>query len=336
MLRTLFIFLITLFSLQSLEAQTYSKPRRGEGVSTFLLRNKRNPNVYRDAFVRLNKRKLGRNNSLLYGVSYQIPPLIRPSKPGVTTRPPSLPRKGVEPLFGKRYQHYTVKSNVLQGATYYLCSGHGGPDPGAIGKYGKYKLYEDEYAYDVILRLGRALLERGATVHFIIRDPKDGIRSSRILNYSRNETCMGRPIPLSQLSRLKQRVVAINNLAKKSSSRYKRSVFLHVDSRSLSKRMDVFFYYNSKKGSREMVQRIRNTFEMKYKLHQPGRGFGGTVSTRSLYVMNNVAMPAAFVELGNIQNAFDQPRFMSPDNRQALANWMCDGFVADYVRYRGK
>lgn len=40
-----------------------------------------------------------------------------------------------EPLFGKKYASYAVTSSSLKGATFYLVSGHGGPDPGCIGKY---------------------------------------------------------------------------------------------------------------------------------------------------------------------------------------------------------
>lgn len=75
-----------------------------------------------------------------------------------------------EPLFGKANATYQVTSNSLKGATFYLVSGHGGPDPGCIGKYQGKELHEDEYAYDIILRLGRELLKRGAKVHFIIQD----------------------------------------------------------------------------------------------------------------------------------------------------------------------
>lgn len=86
-----------------------------------------------------------------------------------------------EPLFGKANATYQVTSNSLKGATFYLVSGHGGPDPGCIGKYQGKELHEDEYAYDIILRLGRELLKRGAKVHFIIQDAKDGIRNTTIL-----------------------------------------------------------------------------------------------------------------------------------------------------------
>ena len=56
-----------------------------------------------------------------------------------------------EPLFGKSHSSYTVSSSSLKGAVFYLVSGHGGPDPGCIGKYQGKELHEDEYAYDIIL-----------------------------------------------------------------------------------------------------------------------------------------------------------------------------------------
>ena len=51
-------------------------------------------------------------------------------------------RTGKEPLFGKELATYTISSNELDGACFYLVSGHGGPDPGAIGKYQGKELHE--------------------------------------------------------------------------------------------------------------------------------------------------------------------------------------------------
>ena len=44
--------------------------------------------------------------------------------------------------------------------TFYLVSGHGGPDPGCIGKYRGKELHEDEYAYDIILHFDKALISK--------------------------------------------------------------------------------------------------------------------------------------------------------------------------------
>lgn len=238
-----------------------------------------------------------------------------------------------EPLFGRKHSSYTVESSSLKGAVFYLVSGHGGPDPGCIGKYQGKELHEDEYAYDIILRLGRELLKRGAKVYFIIQDSKDGIRDSYILKNSKRETCMGKPIPLNQIERLSQRCVAINNLYRKDKSSYKRAIFIHVDSRTRNAQTDVYFYHaeNSRYGKR-LASNIQKTFHNKYRKHQPGRGFDGTVSSRDLYVLRNTAPVAVFMELGNIQNSLDQKRLVIPNNRQALANWIADGIVADYKK----
>lgn len=151
------------------------------------------------------------------------------------------PRTGKEPLLGKEYAAYKITSNELSGACFYLVSGHGGPDPGAIGIYQGRQLHEDEYAYDIILRLARELLSRGAKVHIIIQDKKDGIRDGHVLANSKRETCMGDPIPLNQVARLKQRCDWVNKLYRKDKSNYKRAVFIHVDSRSKGQQTDVFF-----------------------------------------------------------------------------------------------
>ena len=240
-------------------------------------------------------------------------------------------KSGKEPLFGKALATYPISSYELSGACFYLVSGHGGPDPGAIGTYQGHKLHEDEYAYDIVLRLGRELLMRGAKVHFIIQDKKDGIRNGTILENSKRETCMGKEIPLDQVTRLKQRSQKIDHLYKKDKGSYKRAIFIHIDSRSRGKQTDVYFYHapGSKQGKR-LADRMRNTLASKYKKHQPGRGFNGTVSERGLYVLRNTQPAGVYLELGNIRNSRDQQRLVLENNRQTLAKWIAEAIVADY------
>jgi N-acetylmuramoyl-L-alanine amidase len=238
---------------------------------------------------------------------------------------------GKEPLFGKELATYTVASESLRGASFYLVAGHGGPDPGAIGIYQGRPLHEDEYAYDIILRLARELMMRGAKVEVIIQDKKDGIREGRILAGSKRETCMGKVIPLKQTERLQQRAAKINELYRQDKSKYKRAIFIHVDSRSESKQTDVYFYHaNGSKGGKRLADNLKKTFTAKYRKHQPGRGFTGTVSGRNLYVLRNTSPVGVFLELGNIRNKQDQKRLVLPSNRQALARWIADGIEADY------
>lgn len=323
--------LVVLFIFNaSLIAQEKAFPKKGEGVTLFLKRHNRVGKEYHDEFIKLNKTRLGSGNSLRMGVKYHLPPLKGTA--ATATKKPNF-----EPLFGKELAQYQVTSSELKGSCFYLVSGHGGPDPGAIGKMGNVELHEDEYAYDVMLRLARNLMMKGAKVHIIIQDAKDGIRNDRFLNNTKRETCMGAPIPFNQVRRLEQRSEKINSLFKKDKELYKRAIFMHIDSRSKSHQTDVFFYYQDKNSeSKHLAKTMKSTFEHKYNRHQPGRGFTGTVGQRGLYVLRKTTPPSVFVELGNIQNSFDQKRFILSDNRQALANWLCEGFVTDYKRYKKK
>ena len=333
-----------LLSLADVQAQQKATPKAGEGISTFLLRHNRAPKKYYDDFVELNKAKLGKGNVLKLGVTYTIPPVKRSTAADKETPARKQSSKASklgtalhEPLIGKQLANVKVTSNQLAGACFYVVSGHGGPDPGAIGRVGKHELHEDEYAYDIALRLARNLMQEGAEVHIIIQDAKDGIRDSSYLSNSKRETCMGDAIPLNQVARLQQRCTKINELYRKDRRKYKycRAIFLHVDSRSRSAQTDVFFYHAPKSVSgKKLAVTMKETFESKYDKHQPNRGFEGTVSSRNLYVLLQAAPVSVFVELGNIQNTFDQRRFVISSNRQALAKWMTEGFIADYKQVK--
>lgn len=321
-------FIFLLFCIPVL-AQDFAVPRSGEGIYAFLRRHHRNGKTYYQQFIALNQEKLGKGNALKLGVKYQLPSL---SPSGAEFK---IGTQKKEPLFGKQDESYTIETHELLGACFFLVCGHGGPDCGAIGKLDGRELHEDEYAYDITLRLARVLLTKGATVHLLIQDKNDGIRNERFLKNSKTETCMGEPIPLNQVQRLRQRCNKINNLSKKSPEKYQRAIFIHLDSRSKSHQTDVYFYYaRNSTQSKKFTTTLRNSFEEQYKKHQPNRGFKGTVSARNLYVLNHAAPVSTFVELGNIQNSFDQKRFIHSNNRQALANWLCRGFVKDYTDFK--
>ncbi|MBC8151559.1 MAG: N-acetylmuramoyl-L-alanine amidase [Bacteroidetes bacterium] len=251
----------------------------------------------------------------------------------VPSRTPKGPQVLTMPLFGARYARVTVKDQQLSGSVYYLASGHGGPDPGAVGKYGKYALAEDEYAYDVTIRLARVLMEHGAKVYMIVQDPNDGIRDTGVLPIDYDEVAYPRQtIPRNQTARLKQGTLAVNNLYARHKKSYQRSIVIHVDSRSIGQTIDVFFYHHNRSpAGQKLARHIHRTFGARYKRAQPGRAYLGTVSTRNtLYVVKNTTPPTVFIELGNIQNDKDQRRFVIPDNRQALANWLYEGIRTDY------
>lgn len=236
------------------------------------------------------------------------------------------------PIFGPDYEEVEIISEKLRGCVYYLVSGHGGPDPGAMSSKGDHQLCEDEYAYDVTVRAARNLLAHGAKVYMIIRDPDDGIRDDIYLNPDHDEICWpDQPIPLNQIARLKQRTEAINRLYQENkSARLQRVIIIHVDSRTVGQKIDVFFYHfpGSKTGE-DLANTVLDTFRDNYSLHQKNRDYTGVVKPRDLWMLRESHPSAIYLELGNITNSYDQRRLLVVNNRQAIANWLTEGLMKE-------
>jgi len=236
------------------------------------------------------------------------------------------------PIFGPQYLDVVRRDSRLRDCVFYLVSGHGGPDPGAVGVREGHRLYEDEYAYDITLRLARRLLEHDATVYMVVRDTLDGIRDAAYLTGDRDEVYYGgEPISRNTIRRLNQRVEIINRLY----ARYKPvakkqfALSLHVDSRSNAERIDIFYYYHkSSRQGRHLARTLYQTIKRKYALAQPGRGYRGVIAVRDLHLLRETWAPTVVIELGNIRNPRDQDRFVQVNNRQAVANWLCEGLIA--------
>ena len=238
------------------------------------------------------------------------------------------------PIFGEQYQEVTIKDNQLSGYVFYVVSGHGGPDPGAVGKKDGKLICEDEYAYDISLRLARALLEHDASAYMIVRDENDGIRDDTYLPHDKEETCWkNQEIPASQIPRLDQRAYAINDLYKtrKNTAKKQVAIVVHIDSRSTRERVDMFFYHNPKsKSGKALAETLRNTIASKYEQYQKGRGYKGTVKARDLHMLRKTTPTAVYLELGNLNNVKDQKRFLLSSNRQAVADWLAEGILNHY------
>lgn len=345
--------LISFFSVAQTPEQTVIAVR-GDGIYSLLRKHNLNPRQYYKAFISLNKKKLTKTNGLFIGKTYILPKkdttTIKVDTSTVVKTKATTAAKTVEanskiiktstevsktkdyPLFGKKHSKIIVKSNNLKGAVYYLVSGHGGPDPGTTTKYKGKLISEDEYAYDVTLRLAKHLLSHGAKVYIIIQDANDGIRDESILEIDYDEVnYKGKKISKSQKLRLRQRAQIVNNLFLKNSGKYQRLIVTHVDSRNRNKNIDVFFYHHkkSKKGKR-LAENILNSFRQKYAKHQPNRTYSGTIRSRGLYMVNNTLPAMTYIELGNIKNAKDQKRILNYKNREALASWICNGLLKDF------
>ena len=189
MKNTIVVYLIIIFLMlsglvfsQSKESFKKDKPQHGEGIYSFLKRHNLSYSEYANSFMQLNKGKFGKNNTLLIHHEYTLP----------------VDRNiDINPLFGEKYKTTKITSHELKGAVIYLVNGHGGPDPGASGKYGTHTMYEDEYAYDIVLRLGKVLISKGATVHLIIEDENDGMFMATIVKVEAEELTLDSNHPLA-------------------------------------------------------------------------------------------------------------------------------------------
>ena len=233
-------------------------------------------------------------------------------------------------ILGKPYEKVEVTDNKLKGELFYLISGHGGPDPGANCLKDGNLLCEDEYAYDIVLRLARNLISHGAQVYVIVVDKNDGIREAKFLKHDHDEkTYDGKVIPLNQVKRLKQRTDLINKLYKLHQKEYDQKLIeLHIDSRSEDKKIDLFFYHSpGSEAGKKVADKMLETVKEKYHTHQKERGYTGVVEERNLYSLRNALPLCIYIEVGNITNEFDQRRILIPNNRQALANWLTEGLM---------
>ena len=315
-------------------AQDMAYPVEGDGILSFLRRWNRIDTTYVREFIDLNSERINAQGGLELGTVYLIPPL----HPGDVYPPVEATYQPTDrKIFGEKYKDFTVVSDNLKDACFYIVSGHGGPDPGAITRVSGRELHEDEYNYDFSLRLARNLMMQGATVYVIIQDEYDGIRDERFLTNNNTETCLGEPIPKSQIDRLKQRVDKVNELYARDKDRfnYIRAIEVHIDSRNPREQIDLFLYYADNPQSRLTSYTVRNEMLNQYKKHQPNRGFIGNVSHRNLYILRELNPPAIMVEVGNFQNLRDRERILNPNNRQAIANWMTNAFLEDVKRVAG-
>ena len=358
-MRLIFLFLclciVSALSAQSDSVRTVIA-KQGDGIYKILRENGYEAKDYYHKFLEINKDKIQLEDQLILGETYILPEkhdTIKPEHivvidtvPALCVKPDStavsdsvtvcIPALNKEKMPQTKMDLRiadTIKGTALKGAIFYLIAGHGGPDPGATSYVDGVMISEDEYAYDITLRLARCIEEQSGKVYMIIDDPDDGIRSGKILKIDYDEYYYpGLGISRDKTQRLVERAEAVNKLYYENKTvKYQRVVEIHLDSRDSNRRVDAFFYYchGSSKG-KKMAEAMYNVFRQKYAKFQPNRGYYGTVEERNLLVIRSVIPPAVLMETGNIQNERDRKRLLDANNRQAMAKWLCEALVKDY------
>jgi N-acetylmuramoyl-L-alanine amidase len=241
-------------------------------------------------------------------------------------------RNMVFPILGEAYKQLKIKDLSFKNKVFYIIAGHGGVDSGARGEWNGKQICEDEYAYDISLRVARLLLEKGALVYFLVRDKSDGIREDEYLQCDENERVWGDSvIPLAQQERLAQRSRLVRGWLPRYASLGEKAQYtieIHIDSRDKLSAVDLFMYYfPGDFASEKLGKKVQNVFRKKYaavRKHQP---YEGKLEARDLHTLRETGGLRLFVEVGNIQHPRDQKRVVLPRNRQLIAEWLVEGLA---------
>ncbi|BCR22036.1 LysM peptidoglycan-binding domain-containing protein [Borrelia sp. HM] len=221
--------------------------------------------------------------------------------------------------FEKLVQSRPVKNNKLENKLIIIDPGHGGLDPGAIvkakdGLNNEIFVVEDEYVYDIALRLYVYLKEYGANVELTILSPDHLIRDSVSANntfvniknevynnYDLNKTDTVDSWINGTLEGLKKRLTVVNKFVNKYKNIKSEDILyisLHSDN-SVGAPRCMGFYYQSEEGkgfdshSKNIIEKMTSDFKrVPY------------IKGQNLYMLkNNVVKTKFLVELRNL--AFD-------------------------------
>lgn len=233
-------------------------------------------------------------------------------------------------------------SDALKGWHIVIDPGHGGLDPGAIvsvadGNGETVVITEDEYAYDIAMRLHRNLLRHGASVSMTMLSPdhqiRDGINARQTFVHRKNEVYNDeghnirngwRPVGSADGLDLRKTIAAEEIRGRKSSDKNKGTLFIsiHADNTpDLPAGTAVLFDGASDaetEGSRALAAAMA-----------PHLGSGSFIRQQQLRVLKgNPADAAVLVEARNINYSRNAWALRSAELREQDALMIADGILA--------
>ncbi len=236
-------------------------------------------------------------------------------------------------------------SNTLKGWHLVLDPGHGGLDPGAIvrtldGRGNRLYVVEDEYVYDIALRVYVLLRLHGAEVTLTLLSPNHLIRSSspptqtfvneknEVYNsYQANKANRRRDWPRG--SNLAVRVSIARHAFAKTTKNRRIFLSFHADIDPKAPEAPLVLYYESRNGrKRDLASR---NFA---RILLPALGAGARVRGQGLGVLrNNPAAVKVLVELRNLAYTDHAWALRFEQLRHRDAEKVVKG-ILDYVRYQ--
>jgi LysM repeat protein len=218
-------------------------------------------------------------------------------------------------LFAKKVDALPPISQKLEGWHIVLDPGHGGIDPGSItkvldGRGNPVYVVEDEYVYDIVLRMYVLLRLNGAEVTLTLLSPNHLVRRSdpatRTFVHERNEVYNSPSLnppngqgqwPKGGQNGLSARVRVATEALRESRSRHTLFLSIHADNSPDRDAVPVVLYYASSKRVDDASRRFAQALV-------PSLGAGSEARGRNLAVLRrNAADASVLVEIRNVAHS---------------------------------
>ncbi|QEN07961.1 LysM peptidoglycan-binding domain-containing protein [Oceanispirochaeta crateris] len=238
--------------------------------------------------------------------------------------------------FDKAARSLPPLSHSLQGITVILDPGHGGLDPGAIvansdGNGNTVYVVEDEYCYDISLRVYRDLIRHGADVVLTVISPNQVIRKTEDASLTfvneKNEVYNNRSVnrsdtawPVGNAWGLDQRKLIAGAALEESPGNSSVFISIHADNNPGDGKGSRILYHPSEKdqSSERLAQHLRDHM-----------GSGSLSRSQEVRVLNeNPAEAAVLVEVRNLAYKSNAWAIRNEELRQDDADRIVRGIIS--------
>jgi len=261
----------------------------------------------------------------------------KPQAQPPTTEPGSKPPASLQPALPTASGYSLARQLGLGAKTIVIDPGHGGPDPGCIGKSG---LKEKDVALDLALRLQKLLQDRGGLNVILTRESDIFIElTDRTVIANQKKADLFVSIHLNANRNRKKTGVetfflnvnpdpAVMEIAARENATSTKTMGAMVE---ISKQI---FLHTKVLESRELAGRVQQSL-----VKALGRSFDGIrsigVKGGPFWVLIGGEMPSILVETTHLSNTKDESRLKTDAYRQAVAQGIFEG-IMDYIHSLGK
>ena len=266
---------------------------------------------------------------------------------GMVVVPKSFSQKDIPRIFSvpksksRKTSHISATKNTNKIKTVVIDAGHGGKDPGAIGRYG---LKEKVVTLDIAKRLKKILSASGISVTltrskdlFIPLWERADIANKKNADFFVSVHANAfrkrwvRGFEVYHLSDATDDTARAVEAAENNSVKFEKNSLNRYSSDVEAIVCDLKFY-EDKKESNEMAKYISKS--AKRKLYVRDRGVKGA----RFHVLKNTNMPAVLVEVGFVSNKTEEKLLQTDSYKQKVAQAIAEGILAykkEYERTNG-